>query len=126
MTESHQQDLQNSEKPPTPNTKEQIAADIKVLWKFLDLYCRHKHQDSACKKLNLRGIVAEHVGTEEPELCDACAKTFLHGASKRAQCPCDPKPQCKTCPTPCYQPGYREHMQDVMRYSGRLLGSKKP
>jgi hypothetical protein len=63
----------------------------------------------------------EILDDEHPVLCQDCGRLFQHGVAKLLQCPYDPKPMCKKCPTHCYAPDYREKMRQVMRFSGPYL-----
>ena len=103
------------------NPRSKLYRDIRVLWQFQEIFCHNTHTDRSRTVIPLHGLVAEAVGAVGPDLCVDCAKTFLHGATKRALCPYDPKPACKHCETPCYQPGYRMQMREVMRFSGSWL-----
>ena len=58
---------------------------------------------------------------KELELCEDCRKLLSHGIAKLLLCPYDPKPMCKKCEPHCYAPGYREKVQEVMKFSGRYL-----
>ncbi|MEE8352984.1 MAG: nitrous oxide-stimulated promoter family protein [Dehalococcoidales bacterium] len=99
-----------------------IEKDLRVLFDFVEIFCRENHRDEprepfAADDANLRAAL----GDRDPVVCADCRKLLQHGISKRIQCPYDPKPMCKKCPTHCYAPGYRERMRQVMRFSGLYL-----
>ncbi len=95
--------------------------DIRVLARFVQIYCRENHRGAEKRPLPVDGTGLGEVLGEVPELCPGCLRLLQHGIAKRLQCPYDPKPMCKKCPTPCYAPGYRERMRQVMRFSGLYL-----
>ncbi len=99
-----------------------IGKDVRVLADFVEIFCRENHRDESREPLaasdpNLRFAL----GDRDPAVCADCRKLLQHSISKRIQCPYDPKPMCKKCPTHCYAPGYREKMRRVMRFSGLYL-----
>ncbi len=99
-----------------------VEKDLRVLFDFVEIFCRENHREEprepfAASDLNLHATS----GDRDPVVCAECHKLLLHGISKRILCPYDPKPMCKKCPTHCYAPGYREKMQQVMRFSGLYL-----
>jgi hypothetical protein len=97
------------------------ARDIRTLVLFIRVYCRARHGNRPTRRVPGRGVLAPYVTPLEADLCDECGGTLLHGAAKRVLCPYDPKPRCKHCPTPCYAPGHREKVREIMRYSGMRL-----
>jgi hypothetical protein len=96
--------------------------DIRVLADFISIYCRHHHAAASRKPVTFRNErlirVLEAKGLE---LCPQCAKLLDHGATKLILCPYDPKPACKKCATHCFAPLYRQHIRQVMRFSGMYL-----
>ena len=94
-----------------------VRKDLKVLLRFTEIFCRdRRHEERA--PFRMRSLDPREVLGREVSLCPSCTKLLAHGASKRIVCPLDPKPKCKHCPTPCYRPGHREAMREVMRHSG--------
>ncbi len=96
--------------------------DIKVLSDFVSIFCRENHRAEAkdtfiIKNDRLRDIL----GDQDLVLCPDCRKLLSHGIAKLSLCPYDPKPMCKKCETPCYAPGYRERIREVMKFSGLYL-----
>ena len=99
-----------------------IGKDVRVLADFVEIYCRENHGNEireafAASDANLLAAL----GNRGPVVCTDCRKLLQHGISKRIQCPLDPKPMCKKCPSHCYAPGYREKVRQVMRFSGLYL-----
>jgi len=86
--------------PKTGPRHGQIDADLKVLERFVEVYCRQHHGEG------LSG------------LCEECADLLAYARQRRRKCPYDPKPKCKDCRTHCYRPEYREKIREVMRFSG--------
>lgn len=96
-----------------------LERDLRLLVRFVGLYCRHRHAEAERKRLALKGF--ERLLPEKIQLCHDCSRLLGHALIKRSHCPMDPKPQCKHCPRHCYQPVYRAQMREVMKYSGRRL-----
>ncbi len=96
--------------------------DIKVLASFISIFCRENHRSVAKTVFpvpdeRLRPVL----GNDELVLCHHCQRLLSHSIAKRLLCPHDPKPMCKKCQTHCYAPGYREKIQEVMKFSGLYL-----
>ena len=94
-------------------------ADIRVLVRFIALFCRKKH-DGEKEPFAIEAALLKDV-VRPVELCPDCAKLLKYGLSMRLRCPHVPKPQCKKCNAPCYREEYREKIREVMRFSGMLL-----
>ena len=99
-----------------------IEKDLRVLFDFVEIYCRENHREEprepfSASDPNLRGAL----GDRDPVVCANCLRLLQHAIAKRIQCPYDPKPMCKKCPSHCYAPGYREEMRRAMRFSGLYL-----
>lgn len=101
-----------------------MISDSEVLAEFINIYCSDKHSGMDKAPAVSGGAVGDCLASVNFEYCDECRKLLLHAVSKRILCPYDPKPSCKHCPTHCYGPGYRERIQEVMRYSGMRLIKK--
>lgn len=101
------------------NTPELLRHDLQILAKFICVYCHAKH--TQCHRITLKGFDLKELTGTDLELCPDCAKLLAHAFVKRSHCPRDPKPQCKHCPTHCYQKVYRERIREVMRFSGMRL-----
>jgi len=99
-----------------------IGKDVRVLADFVEVFCREKHGDKSREAFaDSDADLLRALGDRDPVVCADCRKLLQHGVSKRIQCPLDPKPMCKKCPTHCYAPGYREKVRQVMRFSGIYL-----
>ena len=98
-----------------------LERDLKTLALFISIYCRHRHQTvpKAPAQMRIHNVAA--IAGRPVELCDDCTKLLIHAFVKRTNCPMDPKPQCKHCPSHCYAPKYRAKIQEVMRFSGKKL-----
>ena len=98
------------------------SRDIRVLGNFVQIYCRENHRDVPKDIFPVPDDrLRRSLGGRDLSLCTECRKLLQHGIAKRLQCPYDPRPRCKKCPTHCYSPGYREAMRRVMRFSGMYL-----
>ena len=98
-----------------------LRRDLKVLARFIDVYCRHRHRAEEKAPTRLRNIDVEAIYGRSLRLCSECRKLLAHAFIKRLRCPLNPKPACKKCPTHCYAPAYRARIREVMKYSGRRL-----
>jgi hypothetical protein len=107
-----------------PAVDEKIRKDVEVLAEFIHIYCADRHPNAVTSRAESGGAVGRYLAPVEFSYCTDCLKLLLHAASKRVLCPHDPKPACKKCETHCYGPGYREKIQEVMRYSGMRLIKK--
>ena len=93
--------------------------DLKVLIRFVEVYCGLKHKGSSFPytalppELRRRG--------KHPDLCPDCAALVEHGIEKRIKCPLNPKPSCKKCRVHCYSKEYRDKVREIMAFSGRKL-----
>ncbi|HOW82964.1 MAG TPA: nitrous oxide-stimulated promoter family protein [Spirochaetota bacterium] len=98
-----------------------IRADIEILAEFVKTRCEDMHPRRSREMVHATGKVGEYVNPLEIRLCAQCRDLLVYGASMRVICPLDPKPACRKCPQPCYRPGYRTQIREVMKYSGRAL-----
>jgi hypothetical protein len=98
-----------------------LQKDLRILAKFIQIYCRDLHKDAPKRPMQLKTHDVSAIARGEVILCPECAKLLAHAFIKRTHCPMDPKPMCKHCPQHCYQPSYRTQMQEVMRHSGRKM-----
>ena len=96
------------------------ASDLKVLAKFIQVYCHAKHEPGSRLPAPLPPELASgRCGTFD--LCPECAGILAHGIMKRRKCPLDPKPTCKGCHIHCYSKEYRARIREIMAFSGRRL-----
>ena len=97
-------------------TPAQIS-DLEVLASFIGLYCKAKHDN---RNTPVPDALQQGKGTQLL-LCSECAALLEHGMKKRALCPLDPKPSCKSCHIHCYTPEYRQQIRTIMAYSGKRM-----
>lgn len=96
-------------------TTSQIA-DLKIMAQFIELYCKAKH---AGRSVPVPDCLQQ--GKAKLLICRECAALLEHGMKKRALCPLDPKPSCKSCHIHCYTPEYRRQIRTIMAYSGKRM-----
>ena len=98
-----------------------LRRDLKILLKFIEVYCRHRHADRDKAVATLKTHDVSDLAGHAVSLCADCTKLLAHAFTKRSTCPLEPRPACKRCPTHCYHPAYRRQIREVMKYSGRRL-----
>jgi len=102
--------------PPPLTSKEK--KDLRILALFTSVYCRDHH---TAERKPLSGLPKQLASLKKYPCCISC-HDFLHYAiERRLNCPLEEKPVCKHCHVHCYRPGYREKVQEIMRYSGKAL-----
>lgn len=101
--------------------EQQLKRDLKILARFIEVYCQGKHANAVRIPVALKHFDLETVSKRPLLLCPECHKLLAHAFTKRIHCPLEPKPQCKHCENHCYHPAYREKIKEVMAYSGRKL-----
>jgi hypothetical protein len=84
----------------TNNMNKDRQKEQKIITRFIEVYCRKTH------------------GPKKQDLCDNCGDLLEYALTRLRKCPYDPKPKCKECRTHCYRDGYRERIQEVMKFSG--------
>jgi hypothetical protein len=95
-------------------------ADIRILAKFVAIFCRERH-NLGKQVFSLGGMDIGGVSKREVRLCPECTRLLRYGLSMRLRCPHDPKPMCRKCQTQCYRSEYRERIREVMKFSGMYL-----
>lgn len=98
-----------------------LQRDLKTLALFIRIYCHHRHADAEKTVVTLKTHDVAALAGRPVELCDGCRKLLAHALVKRSNCPMDPKPMCKHCPSHCYHPTYRAQIREVMKVSGKRL-----
>ena len=83
-----------------------VEKDIRILKKFIQVYCDTKHKDS------------EKTKVKKSNFCEECFETLNYSIRRRENCSLDPKPTCKNCEIHCYIPDQRQKIKDIMRHSG--------
>ena len=99
----------------------EVERDLKVVARFIDVYCRHQHSDANKSPMRLKTHDVAGIYGKPVSLCAECRKLLGHAFVKRTHCPLVPKPICKKCPDHCYVPKYARQMREVMKFSGRRL-----
>lgn len=90
--------------------------DIRLIGKFVEVYCAGKHRDAK------RSPVTLPAGLGERSLCPECASFLEYAVTKRLKCPLEAgKPDCKHCRIHCYDRPRREKVREIMSYAGRRL-----
>jgi hypothetical protein len=98
-----------------PLTKHQ-KKDIRLLGKFVEVYCAGKHGAVERAPLELPAALGTH------SLCPECAAFLGYAVVKRLKCPLEAeKPTCKHCRIHCYDTVNREKVREVMSFAGRRL-----
>lgn len=105
----------------TTRAERQLRRDLKLLARFIAVYCHSNHRDEPKSAVNLKTHDVRAIHARPPALCSSCRKLLTHAFVKRSRCPLDPKPNCKKCPEHCFAPRYRAQIRAVMKYSGRRL-----
>jgi hypothetical protein len=100
-------------------TGEQIN-DLKILARFIVIFCHARHHRDAAAERTVPELLQPKKGPKQT-LCPDCAELLEHGMKKRAACPLDPKPTCKSCHVHCYTPEQRLKVREIMAYSGRRM-----
>ena len=90
--------------------------DIKLLGKFVEVYCTGKHKGVEHSPF----VLPEGLG--ERALCPECASFLTYAITRRVKCPLEAeKPTCKHCRTHCYSKQQLAKVKEIMAYSGRTL-----
>jgi hypothetical protein len=90
--------------------------DIRLIGKFVEVYCAGKHRTVERAPLSLPADMGERT------LCPECRSFFEYAITKRLKCPLEAeKPSCKHCRIHCYDPLHREKVREIMSYAGRRL-----
>ena len=99
----------------TTMTRQQ-QKDIKLIGKFVEVYCNGKHRGAERAPVTL----PETLGTRS--LCPDCTAFMNYAATRRLKCPLEAeKPTCKHCKTHCYAKSQLAKVKEIMAYSGRTL-----
>lgn len=96
-------------------TKQQ-KSDIRLIGKFVEVYCDGKHAGIERRTF----LLPEKLG--ERRMCAECAGFMAYAVARRLNCPLEAeKPSCKHCRIHCYGKEQRDKVRAVMAYSGRKL-----
>ncbi len=96
---------------------EKEKEDIRVLMKFVGVYCR-EHHNGEKGPFSFRPFDIKEIEKKEVPLCPDCTRLLTYGLTMRMKCPHDPKPMCKKCETQCYKGEYKEKIREIMKFSG--------
>ena len=99
---------------------EKEGADIRILMKFVGIFCREKHREEKAP-FSFKPYDVTQIEKKEIPLCPECTRLLTYGLTMRLKCPHDPKPMCKKCETQCYHGQYKEKIREVMKFSGMYL-----
>ncbi len=84
-----------------------ISREGKTVKAMISLYCRDNHRNNV--------------------LCTECTELTDYALERLIKCPFqEGKTTCAKCPTHCYEPGMREKIRTVMRYSGPRMTFRHP
>lgn len=68
---------------------------------------------------NMIGIYCHSKHNTKSELCQVCRELELYAYKRLENCKFgEQKPDCKHCPTHCYQKEMKQKIREVMRFSG--------
>lgn len=96
-------------------TKQQ-KKDIRLIGKFVEVYCTGRHGTVERTPFPLPG------GLGERRLCPECSVFTNYAVTRRIKCPLEAgKPTCKHCKVHCYNPANLEKVKEIMAYSGKKL-----
>jgi len=102
---------------------EDFERELDTLKRMFPVYCRDKHSGQFKRPYTVSyGGKLFHF---EVELCQRCHELFSYALERLTQCPHDPKPRCRKCPSPCYERDKYAQMARIMRYAGVKLGLSK-
>jgi len=107
-----------TEQPKALTRKER--KDLKVLALFIRVYCHVRHAGEKSLSAEMEKDFGD-LGTDKYPLCAECREFLRYAVMRRLYCPLDPKPACKDCSVHCFRAGHREHIREIMRFSGRYL-----
>jgi len=86
---------------------QKISREGKTVKAMISLYCRDNHRNNI--------------------LCPECAELTDYALECLTKCPFqERKTTCAKCPAHCYEPGMREKIRTVMRYSGPRMAFRHP
>ena len=113
--------LMNNPGTAKEGTDPLIEKDLRILARFIEVYCNSWHKDQPRNEVVLKGHDILALTGRPLYLCESCFKLLAHAFYKRFHCPMHPKPACKHCPQHCYHPLFRQQIREVMKHSGRKL-----
>ena len=94
----------------------QQKKDIRLLGKFVEVYCTAKHSGAELTPVVLPA------GLDQCRLCPDCASFLKYALSRRLKCPLEAeKPTCKHCRTHCYAKPQLAKVKEIMAFSGKRM-----
>jgi len=94
----------------------EMKKDIRLIGKFVEVYCSGKHPEMEKSPL----MLPENLGRRR--ICSECASFMNYAVERRLKCPLEAeKPSCKKCRIHCYAGEQRAKVKEIMAYSGRRL-----
>jgi len=99
--------------------------DIRILIKFVGIYCRENHHGERAP-FSQRLFDVKEIEKQEISLCPDCTRLLNYGLTMRLKCPHDPKPMCKKCETQCYHGDYKVKIREVMKFFRKAYDSTWP
>lgn len=99
--------------------EEELKKQSEILINFLQIYCTNKHEAQEQISINESFIY------QDATLCQQCKSLLFYALQRLKACPHDPKPKCRKCKNPCYEPKAYKQMAKIMLYSGFKLGLSK-
>lgn len=85
------------------------AREQEVVSQMIGIWCHARH------------------GTARGELCDECAELEAYARARSERCPfMETKTFCSNCRVHCYRAEMREHIREVMRFSGPRMLLHRP
>lgn len=96
---------------PTPR---RLKREERTISEMIALFCRHHH-------------AGRPRAASDERLCRECAGLLDYARLRLEKCRYGAgKPTCADCATHCYKPAMREHVREVMRYSGPRMITRHP
>jgi hypothetical protein len=90
--------------------------DIRLIGKFVEVYCSGKHKTAVKTTFQLP------FGLGERQLCPECSVFMKYAVTRRIKCPLEAqKPTCKHCKVHCYNKSNLAKVKEIMEYSGKRL-----
>lgn len=94
--------------------------DLQILADFITIFC-HAHHDREVVGVRVLPDALRDIVRGKETLCLDCAELLEYGMQKRAVCPLEPKPTCRSCRIHCFSAEYRQKIREIMAYSGRKM-----
>jgi hypothetical protein len=93
----------------TMSQKNKLTREEKTITVMVRIFCQAHHAASKGK------------------LCSDCAEMLDYAKQRLSNCPFGPeKGPCSKCTIHCYKPDMRQHIREIMRFSGPKMLTKHP